>query len=118
MTTTFIQTQTGMIEAQTVSKPSDRLFRKAWLLDGAVIEVDMVQAREICREKIRTARQPELDRLDADYMKALEAGDTAQQQSIAAQKQALRDATNEDAIEAATTAEELQAVKPAGLDIS
>jgi len=118
MTKTYIETPNGRIDAGSVAKPDTRLFREAWLLNGPVIDVDMVKAREIWRDKIRTARLPALEKLDADYMKALEVGDTSLQQSIAARKQALRDATNDAAIEAAQTPEELELVQPAGLDIS
>jgi len=48
-------------------------------------------------------------------MKALESGaDTTQ---IVADKQALRDAPSDPAIDAATTPEELAAVQPAGLTV-
>ncbi|WP_206201904.1 hypothetical protein [Terasakiella sp. SH-1] len=119
MTMTYINTPTGQIEAdQLQAKPFNRTFREAWQLNGAVIDVDMEGARKIWREKIRDARSEVLGKLDADYMKALEAGDTELQQSIAAQKQALRDAPSDPAIDTAQTPEELEAVQPAGLEVS
>ncbi|SCA55406.1 hypothetical protein MTBPR1_100047 [Candidatus Terasakiella magnetica] len=118
MTITYIQTEQGQVQADEVTKPDQRTFREAWQLNGAVIEVDMEKARTIWRDKIRQARMPELDRLDAQYMKALEAGDGTLQQSIATQKQALRDATADPAIESATTPQELEAIQPAGLSVS
>ncbi len=118
MTTTYIQTEQGVIDAKHVQKPQNRLFRGAWQLNGTVIDVDMVKAREIWRDKIRAARKPVLEQLDADYMKALESCDTTAQATIAAQKQALRDATGDTGIDAATTPAELEAVQPTGLTIS
>ena len=118
MTVTYIQTEQGFVNSEQVSKPSERMFREAWQLKGAVIDVDMEKARIIWRDKIRQARQSEFEKLDADFMKALESGDANMQQSIATQKQVLRDATSDPLITQATTPEELKQVQPAGLSIS
>lgn len=80
-----------------------------------MITVDMTKAREIKRDMIRQERAPKLAELDVDFMRAVEAGDTAKQSEIAAKKQALRDATNDPAIDSATTPEQLKAVTPAAL---
>jgi hypothetical protein len=95
--------------------PAERTFREAWSSppEGSeVIGIDMPKARDIWRDKIRLAREPELPKLDAEFMKALEAGDTSEQTSIAAQKQAWRDAPAHPDIEAATTPDELKTVQP------
>jgi len=83
-----------------------------------VITVDMTKAREIKRDQLRAERKPLLEKLDVEYMRAQEAGDTALQQEIAAKKQALRDATVDPAIDAATTPDELKAATPAALQDS
>lgn len=57
--------------------------------EGAV--VNMSKANDIKRNQFRAARKPLLEKLDVEYMKATEAGDTAKQKTITAQKQALRD---------------------------
>jgi len=75
-----------------------------------MISVDMIKAREIKRDQLRAERNPILKALDLAYMRAQEAGDTAKQNAIAADKQALRDATADPAIDAATTPDELKAV--------
>jgi len=75
-----------------------------------MITVDMTKAREIKRDQLRAERQPVLEALDVAYMRAQEAGDTAKQDAIAADKQALRDATVDPAIDAAATPDELKAV--------
>lgn len=57
-----------------------------------MIKINIDKAKEIQKDKIRQVRKPLLEQLDIDFVRALElGGDTA---SIAAQKQALRDATN------------------------
>lgn len=117
MTLTYIDTPQGHVNSEDVSVPVERMFRGAWQLNGDVIEVDMDKAREIWRDKIRTARTKEFDKLDASFMKALEYGDVPLQQSIAAQKQVLRDAPSDPLIDAATTPEELKAILPSGLVI-
>ena len=72
--------------------PADRFFRNAWVANGAAVDVDLDKAKEIQKNKLREARKPLLEKLDVDFVRALElGGDTA---SIAAQKKALRDVTN------------------------
>lgn len=96
--------------------PSDRTFRDAWASageDSGAINVSMDKAKEIWRDKIRQAR--DFAPLDAAFMKALETG--ADASSVTAQKQALRDAPADPAINAATTPEQLKAVQPAGLKV-
>jgi hypothetical protein len=57
-----------------------------------MIKINVDKAKEIQKNKLREARKPLLEKLDVDFVRALETGgDTA---SIAAQKQALRDVTN------------------------
>lgn len=57
-----------------------------------MIKINVDKAKEIQKDKLRAARKPLLEKLDVDFVRALElGGDTA---SIAAQKQALRDVTN------------------------
>ena len=57
-----------------------------------MIKINVDKAKEIQKDKIRQVRKPLLEKLDVDFVRALElGGDTA---SIAAQKQALRDVTS------------------------
>lgn len=96
--------------------PTNRAFRNAWRDTGTKIETDMPAAREIWRGTLRRLREPLLAQLDVAYQRADERSDAAAKQSIAAQKQALRDVTADPAIEAASTPEELMAVIPAALN--
>lgn len=98
--------------------PDDRTFRNAWrdTTPEAVIDVDMTKARDIQRDRLRAMRDPMLAELDTAYMRADETGDTAKKQDIAVRKQVLRDVTDDPAIEAASTPEELKAVIPAALE--
>lgn len=116
--TTFIKIGATKHDAQDWTPPSDRTFRDAWAATGAdtgVIDVDMALAKDIWRGKIRQARTEPLAALDTAYMKALETGaDTTQ---IVSDKQALRDAPADPAIDAATTPTELKAVQPANLSV-
>lgn len=74
--------------------PSDRTFRDAWIFNNNTIAVDIPKAKEIQKNKWRAARKPILERLDVEYMRADEQGNTDLKQQIAAQKQELRDVTN------------------------
>lgn len=77
-----------------------------------MIAVDMEKARNIWRDKIRQSRAPLFEALDVAFMRALERGDTAEQQRITAEKQRLRDLPSAPEIEAAQTVEELKAFWP------
>ena len=96
-------------DASSVTKPSDRHFRGAWVLNGDVISEDMTKAKEIFKDKIRSVRQPLLDAEDVVYMKALEAGDSSAQSACVTKKKALRDATSTSAIDAADNITKLKA---------
>ena len=86
---------------------ADRTFRNAWKHD---LTVDMPKAREIHRNNLRSQRTPLLVSLDLEFMRAIEAGNTAMQVDIAMQKQAMRDVTAKPEIEAAQTPEHLKAI--------
>ena len=114
--TTYIVDKDGnQIDASTATVPANRDFRGAWTLSGNVISEDMTKAKELFKDKVREVRNPKLTALDADYMKALEDGDTAAQSAIATVKQALRDAPAASAIDAATDMAGLKAAWDASL---
>ena len=96
-------------DASSVTKPSDRHFRNAWVLNGDVISEDMTKAKEIFKDKIRSVRQPLLDAEDVVYMKALEASDSSAQAASVAKKKKLRDAPATSAIDAADNITKLKA---------
>jgi hypothetical protein len=75
-----------------------------------MITVNMTKARDIHRAKMRAAREPLFAALDVAYQRATETG--ADTSVIVAKKQALRDVTNDPAIEAAQTTDQLKAVWP------
>ena len=55
------------------------------------VNVNMTKARAIHLEKIRKVRNAELVKEDVTFMRAVEAGDTDTQATIATKKQTLRD---------------------------
>ena len=74
-----------------------------------MININMDKAREIHKDRIRRARKSLLETKDVEFMRAVESADTVTQASVSAEKQALRDATSDPDIVAATTPEELKA---------
>ena len=110
--TTFIKIGATSYNAADYEVPAERTFREGWEAnsDTGVISVNMEKAKDIWRDKIRLAREPELAKLDTAFMKAQETG--ADTTAIVAQKQALRDAPAHADIDAATTPDELKAVQP------
>ena len=81
--------------------------------DADVVEVDMPKAQEIFKDNLRRERQPLLEALDVEYMKAMERGEDTT--AIVAQKVALRDITADARIASATTPDQLGAMDVASL---
>ena len=68
--------------------------------------IDMAKAKEVHKNKIRSARTPKLAELDIEFQRALET--SADTSTIVAKKQALRDAPASAGITTATSATELK----------
>jgi hypothetical protein len=95
-----------------ITARTDRTFRDAWTDAGnGSPDVDMPKAREVHRNRLRKQRGPLFDQLDAEYLRADEAGDTEAKQRIVAQKQKLRDAPADPRIEAADTPAKLKRIR-------
>ncbi len=89
---------------------TERQFRAALKPD---LSFDMDKARAIHRDRIRAARQPRLDHLDRLHNRALGQKKTKESTAIETERQALREATDNPAIDAAKTLVELTAAWPA-----
>ena len=87
--------------------PKDRSFRNAWKQNSKTIETDMTKAKEIHKDKIRTARTPKLAELDIEFQKALETSSSTT--DIVAKKQLLRDAPAASGISTAASEADLKA---------
>ena len=74
--------------------PGDKEFRNCWEIVSGTVSVNIEQAKEVWKDKWREARKPKLEQLDVEFMRALEQGDTAKQEQVTEQKQALRDVTD------------------------
>ena len=97
---------TGIIVDKSVITNLDQTFFDAYELVDNAPALNIEKAKPIWQNKIRVARKSALEELDADYMKAQEAGsDTA---SIVTKKQTLRDFPVE--VNTATTLDEIKAV--------
>jgi len=94
-----------------VDENTDRSYRNAWKDSGKnKPDHDMDKAKNIHKEKLRALRQPLLDQLDIEYMKADEEGDQQKKKDIAKEKQRLRDITKLPEIDNAQTIEELKRI--------
>lgn len=71
----------------------DYFFDAYQFIKGEVV-INYDWAKEIQKNKWREARKPMLEKLDIDYIKALEIGDLQKQKEISEKKQQLRDITN------------------------
>lgn len=87
-------------------------FFNALVRKGEGLSFDMAKARNIWRDKMRQARIDIFAKLDLDYLRADEDGDAALKAEIVRKKRALRDVTDDPAIEAASTISELRQVWP------
>lgn len=92
----YLNGETHYIELAEDSIYPDSYFQEAWKFEDFVVSIDINKAKEIQLNKFRTARIPILKKLDVDFMRAVEVGDTELQKEIAAKKQSLRDITNTD----------------------
>lgn len=110
MAQTYININGDIRDASSVTVPQDRAFRGAWQFNGNAVEIDMVAARQIHKDNLRAERSPRLEELDAAWFRAAETDDTAGKASVATQKQALRDVTEDTRIGSAATPEELKAL--------
>ena len=71
-----------------------------------MITIDYTKAQAITKDRLRAERTPLLDKLDVDYMKAIEVG--ADTTVIVAEKQRLRDVTG--LVDTAVTLDDLLAL--------
>ena len=58
-----------------------------------MIKINIEKAKQIWLDKFRIARNPILEQLDVDFIKAVEQGDIDLQKEISIKKQLLRDIT-------------------------
>ncbi len=66
----------------------------AWRIDSAGnITLDRAAAEELKRSQFRALRKPLLEKLDVEFMRALESGDSVLLASISTKKKELRDVT-------------------------
>jgi len=78
------------------------------------VNVNMAKARGIHMDRIRLVRNTELVKLDLSSLRAMEAGDTLAQSTIATEKQVLRDIPQTFDL-TTNTPEELKQKWPEGL---
>lgn len=105
----------GAIVIEEGRLPFDGGYFGAWRLKNNRVVIDLDAARDIHRDMIRRLRGPVLKALDVAYQRADEEENPEAKRQIAAQKKALRDATDDPAITAATTIDALMAVWPLAL---
>jgi hypothetical protein len=79
-----------------------------------MITINMDKAKEIHKNKLRDARKPLLEKLDVDYMRALEQGGNTS--IIVTHKQELRDITSHPDLVNASNVDELKAFWPTILE--
>ena len=112
--TTYLNINGDVRDTASLTLPTDRAFRNAWVYgDAEIVEVDMPKAQEIFKENLRRERKPLLEALDVEYMRAMERGEDTT--AIVAQKVALRDITADARIASATTPDQLGAMDVASL---
>ena len=98
--------------------PLDHEFRYAWVWSGhknPKLYIDMEKAKEIWINKWRTAREPLLENLDVEYLKAVESKNEKLQEEISQKKQELRDITKYD-LSSVNDVAELKKVWPSALE--
>jgi hypothetical protein len=84
-----------------------RDFRNAWELVDEAVSVNFAKAKDITKDRLREERTPLLEAQDVAFQRALESN--ADTSTIIAEKQRLRDITNQ--VDTATTLDELKGLK-------
>ena len=74
-----------------------------------MIKINIEKAQAITKDRLRSEREPLLQQLDVEYMRATEKADGVKQAAIAAEKQALRD--NTKTVDTITDSEQLKSLK-------
>jgi NADPH-dependent glutamate synthase beta subunit-like oxidoreductase len=101
-------TPAGSIIVDQATLPnSDNDFFNAWELVNGKVEVSLAKAKEITRARLRAEREPLLQAQDVLFQRALET--SADTTAIVAEKQRLRDITNQ--VDSATTTAQLRGMK-------
>jgi hypothetical protein len=83
-----------------------RDFRNAWELVDEAVAVNFAKAQDLTKARLRAERTPLLEAQDVAFQRALESG--ADTSTIVAEKQRLRDITNQ--VDTANTVEELKSI--------
>jgi hypothetical protein len=84
-------------------------------LNEHMITINLDKAKNIQKDRWRNARKPLLEKLDVEFLKAIETNNTAKQQEIISKKQQLRDVTNTD-LSNISTPDQLKNVWPSILN--
>ena len=80
--------------------PADRIFRGAWVANGAAVDIDLDKAKDIGHDIRRTKREAELAPFDAIIMKQIP-GNSAAEAEEARQQIRFKYALIQDVIDAA-----------------
>jgi hypothetical protein len=97
----------SIIVDQSTLPNSDNDFFDAWELSGSTVSINLSKAKEITRARLRAERLPLLQAQDVLFQRALETN--ADTTAIVAEKQRLRDITNQ--VDSATTTAQLRGMK-------
>jgi hypothetical protein len=68
----------------------DREYRNAWKQSGAAVVVDVERAKDLQKEKILNASAVAIEKLDKQIQKAELSGKSAEEQSLSAKKNSLK----------------------------
>lgn len=82
-------------------------FKNAWKLVDGKVTIDMSIARDTWRDFLRSERNVMLQKLDVEFIRALETNDTSILDAIISRKNKLRDLPSHPSIESAQTTDEL-----------
>lgn len=74
-----------------------------------MIKINIEKAQAITKDRLRSEREPLLQQLDIEFMRAAERADGVKQAAIAEEKQALRDITKQ--VDSITDIEQLKSLR-------
>lgn len=92
--------------------PDDRYFRNAWELVDKKVAIARPKAEAVHMDKLRDRRKKLFDKLDKDFMRAVEEDDSTAKSAIVERKRKLRDMPTTFDLTTAMSTDDIKLMEP------
>jgi hypothetical protein len=101
---------TEVVQIDKTKIPKVAEYREAWEFNGSDVVYNLEKAKEVHRNKLRSARIEIFEKLDIEISKALAQGDQQKVSEIETKRQKLRDAPTSSRVASVDTLDKLKAL--------